>query len=96
MGFTAGATKGESKQTIPKKIQSQCIAPCSICCNDYYCVATAGVLWKFIVGSIIMILGLPIFGVTGASLYSKLLPPSIQGNFHTNNYVTIMCTNTLS
>ena len=48
----------------------------------YFNLDTPGILWKFIVGSIIMILGLPIFGVTGASLYSKLLPPSIQGIYH--------------
>ena len=30
-------------------------------------------------GAIVMIFGLPMYGVTGASLYSKLLPPSIQG-----------------
>ena len=40
---------------------------------------TPGILWKFIVGGIIMIFGLPLFGVTGASLYSKLLPQKIQG-----------------
>ena len=55
---------------------------CSMLISAMHCLDTPGILWKFIVGSIIMVLGLPIFGVTGASLYSKLLPPSIQGICH--------------
>ena len=42
-------------------------------------VGTTGLLWKFIIGSVPIIFGLPFIFVTGASLYSKLLPMQVQG-----------------
>ena len=42
-------------------------------------VETPWVLWRFIVGAVPILFGLPMFVATGASLYSKFLPMRIQG-----------------
>lgn len=43
------------------------------------CIGTPWVLWRFIVGIVPILFGLPFFVVTGAALYSKFLPMKIQG-----------------
>lgn len=43
-------------------------------------LAVDGMLAPFIVGVFLILLGLPIFIVAAAALYSKMLDPSIQGN----------------
>ena len=45
----------------------------------YVCIDTPGLLWKFMGGAGPIIFGLPFFLVTGASLYSKMLPMQVQG-----------------
>ena len=48
---------------------------------------TQGMLWKFLCGAIPGIFGLPLFMVTGASLYSKMIPMHIQGKEMTCNNI---------
>ena len=43
-------------------------------------VLVSGAVWKFVLGCIPLIFGLPLNLVAGASLYSKLLPMPVQGN----------------
>ena len=43
-------------------------------------VLVSGVEWKFVLGCVPLIFGLPLNLVAGASLYSKLLPMPVQGN----------------
>ena len=38
-------------------------------------------LGSFIVGGIVLLFGLPMLMVAGSSLFSKLIPQSIQGQF---------------
>ncbi|XP_064404675.1 uncharacterized protein LOC135349939 [Halichondria panicea] len=40
---------------------------------------TPWVMWRFMIGGVIVLWGLPFALVTGASLYSKILPADIQG-----------------
>lgn len=39
----------------------------------------SGAVWKYMSGCVLLIFGLPLNWVAGASLYSKLLPMPVQG-----------------